>query len=299
MLGFLAALWGASYMFIKVGLRDLSPAMVVFSRTLLAAMLLVPWALAKGAFAGLRPLLPAVAFLALVQVAAPFGLISLGEERISSSLTGILVAAAPIFTALLASLVPEERTMSGRRIGGIAVGILGVALLFGVDIDGASALVGGLLVVLASLGYAVGALFLRSRLTDTVPLGLAALTMVFSAVYSLPFALADPGQAPGLVPAVSILALGLGGTGLAFVVYHTLIGEAGAVNTSLVAYLSPGFSILYGALLLDERIGPGAIGGLALILLGSWLAAGDSGEVEVPLDFEQPDLEVESSAVST
>ncbi|MBA2505567.1 MAG: DMT family transporter [Thermoleophilaceae bacterium] len=285
---FLAALWGASYMFIKVGLRDLSPGMVVFARTALAALLLVPWALRRGAFEGLRPLLGSIALLAAVQVAAPFALISIGEEHIDSSLAGILVAAAPIFTALLASSVAAEETLTPKRIAGIGVGILGVALLLGVDVGGGTALVGGLLVVLASLGYAIGALFMRSRLNGPDPLGTAALAMVFSALFTLPWAAIDPGDAPGLAPLLSVLALGFAGTGLAFAIYHTLIRDAGAVNTSLVAYLSPGFSVFYGALILDERIGPGAIGGLVLILAGSWLAASDPARerAAVPLDAQ-------------
>src|SRR4051794_39314670 len=110
LLGTLAALWGASYLFIKIGLDDdLSPATIVFARTALAAIALVPIALRRDAFKGVRPLLPLLVILAVVQVAAPFLLISAGEQHISSGLAGVLVSAAPIFTAILAPFVDRSQ----------------------------------------------------------------------------------------------------------------------------------------------------------------------------------------------
>src|SRR5215208_3881102 len=164
LLGLLASIWGASYLFIKIGLEDFSPAMVVFLRTLFAALVLAPLALRRGALNGLRPLLLPVVVLAAVQVAAPFVLISWGEEEISSSLAGILVASAPILTALLAVFIDREEQPSPAGGLGIGTGIVGVALLLGIDVGGDSAaLVGGLAVVLASLGYAIGSYYLKAR----------------------------------------------------------------------------------------------------------------------------------------
>ncbi len=134
----LAALWGSSYMFIKIGLDDLSPGGIVFVRTVLAALVLLPIALHRDAFRGIRPLLGLLAVLAAVQVAAPFLLISYGEEHISSGLAGVLVASAPIFTALLAPFLDTAERSSGTALGGIAIGIVGVALILGVDLEGAA-----------------------------------------------------------------------------------------------------------------------------------------------------------------
>src|SRR5215208_4566900 len=133
-------MWGASYMFIKIGLDDgLTAPVIVFWRTALAAVVLFPIAMRMDALAALRSRPLPVAVLALVQVAAPFLLITFGERHISSSLTGILVAAAPIFTFLLAfALVGEERA-SGVGLIGVAIGIAGVALLLGVDTGGTGA----------------------------------------------------------------------------------------------------------------------------------------------------------------
>src|SRR4051812_41942626 len=151
----LAALWGASYLFIKIGLDDLSPAGVVFTRTALAALVLMPFAIKGGGMAPLWRRAPGLFALAAVQVAGPFLLISAGEQHIASSLAGILVASAPIFTAIFAIWVDQSERLSTNGIVGVAIGILGVALLLGVDVEG-SGLAGGLMVVLASVGYAIG-----------------------------------------------------------------------------------------------------------------------------------------------
>jgi drug/metabolite transporter (DMT)-like permease len=160
----LAALWGASYLFIKIGLDDLSPAGIVFTRTALAAVVLLPVAIKRGGMAPLWRRAPALALLAAVQVAGPFLLISAGEQHIASSLAGILVAAAPIFTAIFAIWLDQAERLSTNGVIGVVIGILGVALLLGVEVDG-SGLAGGLMVVLASVGYALGGFGLKRYFT--------------------------------------------------------------------------------------------------------------------------------------
>lgn len=273
--GALSALWGASYLFIKVALEDVSPAMVVFARTALAALVLLPFALRSRALAGLRERLWPVAILAFVQIAAPFMLISAGEEHLSSSLTGILVATAPIFTFLLAIKIDGDERVHGTGLLGVLLGIAGVVLLLGVDAGGGTAaLAGGAMVILASLGYTLGAFYLKRHMTDVQPIGLVTATMLASALMTLPFAaLTFPGEAPGLDTVGSLAALGLLGTGLSFVLFYTLIARVGPGKASLVAYVSPGFAVIYGVLLLDEGFGVASFAGLLLILGGSWLAA--------------------------
>jgi drug/metabolite transporter (DMT)-like permease len=275
LLGLLSALWGASYLFIKLGLEDLSPAMVVFGRTALAALVLLPVALARNALRGLRGRLTAVGLLAAVQIAGPFMLISVGEQEISSSLAGILVATAPIFTALLAIWVDHEERSHGLGLVGIAVGIVGVALLLGVDAGGSrAALVGGLLVVLASLGYAIGGFYLKRRLSDHDPVGVVTAAMVSSALLALPAAVASaPASLPAAGPVAAVAALGIAGTGLAFVIFYTLIAVEGPAKASLVAYVAPGFAVAYGVALLGEDFTAATLAGLVLIVAGSWLAA--------------------------
>src|ERR687886_553176 len=161
----LSAVWGASYLLIKIGLRDFAPAVIVFGRTALAALALLALAARMGALAGLRRRLSEITVLALVQVAAPFLLITFGERHISSSLAGVLVATAPIFTFLLAFAIDHEERAGAVGLVGVAAGVGGVVLLLGVDTSGtAAALLGGLMVVLASLGYALGAYYLKRRI---------------------------------------------------------------------------------------------------------------------------------------
>ena len=275
LLGVLASIWGASYLFIKIGLEDFSPAMVVFLRTLLAALVLAPLAFRRGALAGMLARWWPVLVLAAVQVAGPFLLISWGEEEISSSLAGILVASAPILTAMLAVFV--DRDERPTRVGGIGIGIgiVGVALLLGVDVGGDSAaLVGGLAVVLASLGYAIGGFYLKAHFKDAQPIGVVTATMFASALLALPLALATfPSGAPDAGSVAAMAALGAGGTGIAFVIFYTLIAEVGPAKASIVAYVAPVFAVMYGVVFRDEAFTLSTVIGMALILGGSWIAA--------------------------
>jgi drug/metabolite transporter (DMT)-like permease len=271
----LGAIWGASYLFIKIGLRDLSPGMVAFARVALAALVLLPLAAVQGALTGLSSRVGWLILIGAVQVAAPFVLIGAGEEEISSSLAGILVASTPLFTALLATQVDHEEQSRGLRLGGVLIGFAGVAVLLGVDLGGdGAALLGGLLVVLASLGYAIGGFLVKHRLAGVAPLGMSATVMLASALILAPLALATaPDAAPALGPAAAVAALGVLGTGAAFVIFYWLISTVGPARAFVVTYVAPGFAVVYGATLLDEAVTAATIGGLALILAGSWLAA--------------------------
>src|SRR5919201_3053799 len=168
----LGAIWGASYLLIKIGLRDLSPAVVAFGRIGLAALVLLPIAHAQGALRGLRGRLWLVVVVGAIQVAGPFWLIPAGEVHISSALAGILVATTPLFTALLAIGIDREERSEGLRALGIVLGFAGVVALFGLDLGGSGAAVlGGLAVVLASLGYSIGGFLVKRPLPRLPPLG--------------------------------------------------------------------------------------------------------------------------------
>jgi drug/metabolite transporter (DMT)-like permease len=270
----LGAIWGASYMFIAIGLRDLSPAMVAFVRVALAAAVLIPVAAAQGALAGVGRYAGWLVLVGAVQVAGPFILISAGEEEITSSLAGILVASTPLWTALLAIWVDHEERSQGLRLVGVLLGFAGVGLLLGVDLGGEGAeLLGGLAVVLAALGYAIGGLLVKHRLAGIAPVGMSALVLVASTLILLPPALATaPESFPGAGPLAAVATLGVLGTGIAFVIAYWLIATVGPARTWIVSYIAPGFAVVYGSLLLSEELTVATIGGLALILAGSWLS---------------------------
>jgi drug/metabolite transporter (DMT)-like permease len=273
----LALVWGASYLFIKIGLDGgFGPIFLVFARIALGAAVLVPLAARAGALGRLRGRWPSLAVLGLLSIVVPFLLITYGERHIASSLAGILVAATPIFTVLLvmAGIGTDVRLTAWGAVG-MGVGILGVALLLGVDLTGSTeALAGGLMVVTAALCYAAGALYLRRRLSDLPPIGVAAGSTAASAVLTAPLAVAQiPAALPSAGALAAVAALGALGTGLAFLIYYLLIAQVGATKAAVVTYLAPGFALAYGVLFLHEPLTAGALGGLALILAGCWLAA--------------------------
>jgi drug/metabolite transporter (DMT)-like permease len=273
----LSAFWGASYLFIKVALDDgVAPWAIVSARTALAALVLLPLAAYLGVLSSLRGKRGPIVVLGLVQAAGPLTLIALGEERIASSLTGILVSSAPIFTFLLAFALTGAERASRASLAGVAIGIVGVAMLLGVDAGGGSeAIVGGLMVILAAFGYAVGAWYLKRNLGGVEPVATVAGTQAVAALATLPLGLLHiPDAVPSGEAIASIVTLGVFCTGIAFVFFHSLVASEGPATASLVGYVAPGFSVTYGVVLLDESFTLVTAAGLVLILGGSWLAAG-------------------------
>jgi drug/metabolite transporter (DMT)-like permease len=273
-MGLLAATWGASYMFIKVGLRDFGVGTIVSGRTALAALVLIPVAIHQDALRKLKGRGVPILLCALTQVAVPFVLITVGEHWIESALAGILVASAPIFAALLTIRFEPADKLSPVGLAGVGVGMIGVALLFGVDLSGdAMALVGGLMVLGAGFLYAAGSMILKRTMSDVPAAATASATMAVSALLTLPLVAFDPPTSADWDSLGAVLALGILGTGLAFLIFYTLIQELGAARAAIVAYLAPGFAVGYGVALLGESITAGTIAGLVLILVGSWLGA--------------------------
>jgi drug/metabolite transporter (DMT)-like permease len=271
----LGAIWGGSYLLIKIGLRDLSPGMIAFVRVALAALVLLGLAASRSALGGFRSQTGWILLIALAQVSAPFILIAAGEQEISSSLAGILVASAPLFTALLAIRFDSDERAEGMRLVGVMLGVIGVGVLLGVDLSGSGdELLGGLAVLMAGLGYAIGGLLAKHKLADRPPIGVAAWVLTAGAVWLVPAAvIGAPDAVPAFGPVAAIVTLGVLGTGIAFAIFYELIATVGPARTFIVTYLAPGFAVIYGVTLLDEKISVTTIGGLALILFGSYLAA--------------------------
>lgn len=284
----LSATWGGSYLLIAVALRSTTPAAVTFGRFLPAAVLVGVLAWRAGALHGLRGRWRAVVLLAAVQQAVPMLLIAEGEQRISSGLAGTLVAVTPLWAALLAPALGGPRLRPVQWTG-LLVGLAGVALLLGAAPGG---LLGSALVLLAALGYAVGAAWTGRRFPDVPRLGLLAAVLASSTLLLVPPLLLDP---PTRVPAVegllAVLVLGIAGTGLAFVLMYWLIGEVGPERTVLVTYLAPVFAVGYGAALLGERVTPAGVVGLVLVVAGAWLAA-RRPRVAVAVEAGPPQLPV-------
>jgi drug/metabolite transporter (DMT)-like permease len=279
----LAALWGASYLFIKVAVEDLQPAPLMAVRTLGAAALLLAylvWRIGrKRALAELKGAWRHCLVLGALNAAVPWWLIAWGEQHIDSGLAAVLQASVPIFNALiLLKVVPHER-LTATRAGGLAVGLTGVAVVTGIHPDrGAWAIVGALAVVLSSISYASGGVYGQLAITATRGPVLAAGSVLFGGLMLLPLALFQlPSQAPGWQAVGSLLALTVLGTALAQLILFRMLALHGSARLSLVTYLMPPFALVYGALLLDEKITWWTLGGLGLILGGVALASGTIG----------------------
>jgi drug/metabolite transporter (DMT)-like permease len=280
MLLLLASVWGASYLFIKVAVDDIAPAPMMAARTLIAAAVLlgyVVWRFGRRrAMSELGTAWRHCLILGLLNAAVPFWLIAWGEQHIDSGLAAVVQASVPIFNALLVlKFLPHER-LNGTRAFGLAVGLVGVAVVTGIHPEGGGlAVLGALAVVGSSLSYASAGVYGQRAVSGTAGPVLAAGSMLAAGVILLPFALFQlPAEVPGWKATASLLALALLGTALAQLVLFRVLALHGSARLSLVTYLMPGFALVYGALLLDEPITLAAVGGLALILAGVALGSG-------------------------
>jgi drug/metabolite transporter (DMT)-like permease len=273
----LAAIWGASFLFIKVAVRELTPATLILGRLGLAALTL---ALLMPAVAGGRETLRQVrenwawlTVVALVNTAIPFWLLSWGETRIDSGLASIIQASVPIFNALIAFVAFQEVRVTGARLLGVGVGFVGVALLVGAQPEGK--VLGALAVVGMAFCYGIGGLLTGRYLSRVRPIVVAVASTSIATLVWLPVGIVEaPHHAPGWKVIGSVVALGIPGTALAYLLFFALVSGAGAAYTSLVTYLIPPIALAYGAIFLDERFGASALGGLALILAGVALGTG-------------------------
>ena len=272
-----ALLWGASFMFIKIGVRELAPATLVAGRIGIGALtlaLIVPFLVGRReTLTALRENAHWLVLVGLINMAVPFWLLSWGETRIDSGLASIIQGSVPIFNAVIAFVFFREVRVTGLRLVGVAIGFLGVALLVGAQPEGK--VLGALAVVGMALCYAIGGLLAGRHLTATPPPVVALGTTAVAAIAMLPFGVSQaPGHFPGWETIAAVLVLAIPLTALAFLIFYAIIAGAGAAYASLVTYLVPPIALLYGAIFLDERFGAAAFGGLALILGGVALGTG-------------------------
>lgn len=271
----LAALWGSSFMFIEIALRDLAPSTLILLRMASGALALAVYVRLAGHRLGvLRGLGPALAFVGALNTALPFFLITWGQQYIDSGLASIFNASAPLFSALFAIAYDQSQKATGLRLAGLLVGFGGVVLLVGAELSGETRVVlGGLAVVGASVCYALGGLYAGRRFPG-VPASLVALgSLLWATLVALPFGIAHA-TALTWASTLSVLYLGVAATGIAYLLYFGLIAGAGASKAVLVTYLVPAMAIAYGAVFLGEAVTAIALAGLALVLGGVALGTG-------------------------
>jgi len=265
-------IWGIPYLLIKVAVNDLSPVTLVFFRTLIGAAMLMPLAAMRG---NLRPLLPhwrAIVIYTVIEVAIPWLLLSDAETRLSSSLTGLLIAAVPFVGVILGRLTGAQDRFDVRRLVGLVVGFIGVAALVGFNVSardfGAVGEVG-----LVTVGYAIGAMIIARRLSDVPALGVVAVSLALPAIAYAPLGLTHlPSVFPSLPVVVSVVLLGVVCTAIAFLVFFALIAEVGNVRATTITYVNPAVALALGVVLLGEPFTLGAVVGFGLTLVGLFLA---------------------------
>lgn len=269
----MGVIWGLPYLLIKVAVHGLTPASLVFLRTGMGALLLTPLAAGRGQ---LRPLLaywrPLLAFT-VAELAVPWLLLSAAEQRLSSSLTGLLVAAVPLVGAVLARLAGNHDPLGRRRLAGLLIGLAGVLALVGLDLTG-SAPVALAEVAVVVVGYALGPLILSRSLAALPGLGVIAASLTLTALVYAPVGIAQlPRQLPPGRVLAAVVVLASLCTAVAFVLFFQLIGEVGPVRATVITYVNPAVAVALGVTFLHERFTLGIGLGFVLVLTGSVLAS--------------------------
>jgi drug/metabolite transporter (DMT)-like permease len=270
----LCVIWGLPYFFIKLALAEVPPIGVAWGRIALGAAFLLPVAWKRGTLGQIRAHKGAVFAFACCELIGPFVLIALGESWVSSSLTGILIATVPLIMIVIAPLFGVHEPLGARRLIGLVVGLVGVVTLLGLDtVSGVLGWAGIGCIVISTVGYACGGLVVQRHLKGVDEMSAVAASLVIATVVLLPGALYwPPAHVPSPLVLVSIAVLGIVCSALALSLFFYVIHHLGAARTAVVTYVNPAVAVLLGVLVLHEPFGKGTVLGLALILLGSWLA---------------------------
>jgi drug/metabolite transporter (DMT)-like permease len=274
----MCVIWGIPYLMIRVAVRELAPVTLVFLRSALAAVLLVPLAAGRKE---LHPLLarwrPLLAYTA-IEVALPWVLLSRAETKLTSSLTGLLLAAVPLVGALIVSFSGDRERLGGRRWLGLLVGICGVAAIVGLDLGHVN-LVALAEIALVATCYAVGPIILARNLSGLPPLGVVAASLALTAIVYAPLAAVRwPSRMPSAHVAESVVGLAVVCSAAAFLIFFALIAEVGPVRATVITYVNPAVAAVLGVVLLSERLTAAMLIGFVLVLLGCVLATGRSPE---------------------
>lgn len=276
----MSIIWGLPYLFIKLAVQEVNPATLVFARTALALVILLPWAALTGA---LRPALrawPVAAVFAVLEMGIPWLLLGHAEQRISSGLAGLMLAAVPIIGAIITATLGDRHNLAPIRVVGMVLGLVGVGALVGLDaaaghLDWLS--VGEMLTV--ALCYAVAPIVIDRQKDPAPAIGIITVSILFVSLAYLPLGTTGLAAAWPLQQDTigALLVLGLLCTAVAFVLFFRLIAAAGPVRAVVITFVNPAVAIVLGVLVLSEQITTGMIIGFPLVIMGSWLATRPTG----------------------
>ncbi|MBD0355180.1 MAG: DMT family transporter [Rubrobacteraceae bacterium] len=272
----LGALWGGSFLFIRVAVPALGPFVLMELRVGLAVVALTLYVVVVGRLSKLRSRWREFLIIGTVNTAIPFSLIAAAEIYLTASLAAILNSTTVLFTALVAAVWMGD-PLTRRKVVGVILGIVGVAVLVGwdpIELSGVILLSVGAMLA-ASLSYALGAVYIKRTFKGIPPLSMSLGQLTGGAIILLPLAAASlPGERPSAAVTLCVLGLALLSTAVAYLLYFRLIENVGPTSTVTVTLLVPLFGLLFGVLLLDEPFGWGTLAGLAIILSSVTLVTG-------------------------
>jgi drug/metabolite transporter (DMT)-like permease len=268
----LSLIWGLPYVLIRIAVGDISPATLVFGRTAIGALVLVPLAIQRGDLQLAARRWRWVLAFGTVEIAGPFLLLASAERQVTASLAALVVAGVPLIAAALAVLTGGER-LSRPGLVGLGIGVLGVAAIAGTGFSASDAVpileLGGVV-----LGYAIAPVILARRLAGVPPVGVMAVALTWCALLYAPVGASDAvAKSVSLEVLAAVVALGVLCTATAFVLYAALVAETGPVRATLVAYTSPAVAAVLGVLALGETVTGAMVLGFALVITGSVLTS--------------------------
>ncbi len=276
----MSVIWGLPYLFIRVAVAEISPAMLVFCRTAIGAAILLPIAIVRVDLRALLVRWRWIVAFAVVEIAVPWVMLGSAEQRVSSSLAALLIAGTPLVGAAIALATGGVDRTSRAGLAGLLIGLVGVIAIVGADFqaDDAIALVQIGIVV---IGYALGPAILARRLGGAPAVGVMSMSLGLVALVYLPIALAQwPATVPSTDVLVSIVVLGVLCTATAFLIFAALIAEIGPVRSTVITYINPAVATLLGVVVLNETFTVAMGLGFALVIAGSALATRQNRPVQ-------------------
>jgi drug/metabolite transporter (DMT)-like permease len=294
----MSVIWGIPYLLIKVAVGGVPVPVLVLARVAIGAALLLPIALRRRQLGALRPYWGWLTVFAVVEIIVPWLLLSEAERKLTSSMSGLLIASVPIIGAVMARLSGDADRLTLVRWTGLLAGLAGVALLIGPGASGGDTLsIAEVLIV--SLCYAAGPLIASRKLSQVPPVAMTAVCLGLAAVvYAPAAALTWPSAVPSVRVLLALGTLAVLCTAAAFLIFFRLIAEIGPARATVITYVNPAVAVTLGVLILGERLTPAMAGAFALILAGSVLAA-RSGTRRGPLAGPQPGPELKARATTT
>ncbi len=268
--------WGIPYLLMKVAVRDIEPAVIVCGRVLIGAAILIPIAMRQkvlmDAIRGWRYVLP----YAIFEMMIPWILITNAEKQISSGLAGLLIATVPIWSTIFASMSGDKTVWHSKRLVGMLVGFIGLIGLVGYEsIIGSSDPLSIAMMLVAAISYSYAVNMISQKLPDVSGIAINGLAMVFTSIAYAPLMIVQFPEvsAVSMESAVSLLALGVFSTALAFISFFIVLKEIGPARASIGTYVNTAVAVVLGVMILSEPLTIGIMVGLPLVMIGSYLAS--------------------------